>query len=278
MSTLIRFAAAFAVAGLLAMVIACADQADSQDGDASDAESAALAELKAEWGEARGKSPADSGIWVLGQSSINVEPDLVMLNVGVEATAATVAEARAEAAKTMDALIMTIKASGVRDEDIQTVSFNIWPQYEYPEVLDGDMMVRKEILAGYRVFNSVRIKIRDIDSAGSIIDKATEAGGDATRIDDIRFAIDDPTTFEAELREEAVKDALAKAEHLSSLAGVELGDLFHISGDGLSSFGGPSQAFAEQAMLARAQFDYVSPIGAGELTLRMAVLAGFSVE
>ena len=39
-------------------------------------------------------SPSSAGIWVTGQASINVEPDLVLLTVGVETMGETVALAR----------------------------------------------------------------------------------------------------------------------------------------------------------------------------------------
>ena len=52
-----------------------------------------------------------------------------------------------------------------------------------------------------------------------------EAGGDYTRINGIQFSIEDPSTYMDDLREQAVEDAVAKAEHFASLTEVEVGDL-----------------------------------------------------
>ena len=52
-----------------------------------------------------------TGIWVAGEGTIDLEPDLALLNVGVEVQAETVSEARSEAAAAMDAVIAAVKAS-----------------------------------------------------------------------------------------------------------------------------------------------------------------------
>ena len=180
-----------------------------------------------------------SGIWVSGHARVTVEPDLVLLTVGVEATRVrrhhrrrrrpcgtpSVAEARAEAAGAMDAVVRAVKAHGLEDQDVQTRSFNIWPQYEYPEVASGGTRTRRQVLVGYTVSNMAGIKIRDVDAFGAIIDDVAEAGGDKTRIDGVNFSVEDPEPFMAQLRQEAVRDAVAKADHFASLTGVAVGDL-----------------------------------------------------
>ena len=255
-----RFAASFAVATtivLMALTAACdADPAETTPAGDSDA-----------------KESSGSGIWVTGKGSIGLEPDLVLLTVGVETTAETVAQARAEAAVAMDAVVEAVKAHGLEDRDIQTQSFNIWPRYEYPEVIVGDDGSRRQVLAGYTVSNLARIKVRNVDGVGAIIDDAAEAGGDATRIHSIDFTIEDPKPFMERLREEAVADARAKAEHLASLVGVEVGDLVYIGEAGAAPPPGP--VFAE-AMMARADASTTS-ISGGELELNLSVQALYSI-
>ena len=50
----------------------------------------------------------------------------------------------------------------------------------------------------------------------------------ATRIIGIDFSIEDPTPFMSQLRHDAVRDALARAEHLAELTGIAVGDLIFI--------------------------------------------------
>lgn len=77
----------------------------------------------------------ESGIWVSGQGSVTIQPDLVVLSVGVETTGVTVAQARDEAAAAMDAIVKALKDRGVADRDIQTAYYSISPRYEYGEML-----------------------------------------------------------------------------------------------------------------------------------------------
>ena len=275
MRTAARIIAALGVAAALVAAMACGDgQADSDDLKTVTGLVQAQAEAMAS-GAAQQSSGAASGIWVTGQASVSVEPDLVLLTVGVETTARTVAEARAEAAGAMDAIVRSVMANGLREQDVQTQSFNIWPQYEYPEVLEGDVLTRRQVLVGYTVSNSARIRIRDVDSVGTIIDDVAEAGGDATRINGIDFSIDDPASFMTGLREEAVQDAIAKAEHLASLAGVALGDLIFVGEIGAGP--SPMAGFVQEAAMARA-FNQASPISGGELSLSLTVQAAFSIR
>ena len=215
-----------------------------------------------------------SGISVTGQASVSVEPDLALLTVGVETMGETVAEARAAAAGAMDAVVNAVKAHGLEDKDIQTQSFNIWPRYEYPEVMSDKTTTRKQVLVGYTVSNLARIKVRNLDVVGSVIDDAADAGGDATRIHGIDFTIEDPKPFMTLLREEAVADARAKAEHLAGLSGVELGELVYMSEGGAIPSPGP--VYRESAMM---MADAASTsISGGELELRLSVQALYAIE
>ena len=92
----------------------------------------------------------------------------------------------------MNAIVEAVKAHGLDDRDIQTQSFNIWPQYEYPEVITAEGSTRKQVLVGYTVSNLATIKVRNVDAVGTVIDDAAEAGGDATRIHGISFTVEDP--------------------------------------------------------------------------------------
>ena len=264
----------FTILGIIALLVlglACANEGATENAESVTPETMEMAATVAR------ESVAGSGIWVNGQATVTVEPDLVLLNIGVEAIAETVAEARAEAAGAMDSIVDAVKAHGLEDQDVQTQSFNIWPQYEYPEVTSGGTRTRKQVLVGYTVNNSARIKIRDVDAVGTIIDAVAEAGGDATRIDGINFSIEDPKPFMTQLREEAVQDAAAKAEHLASLAGVEVGNLIFI---GEAGGGAPrDQGFLRESMAySMAASDSATSISGGELQLSLNVQAAFSIQ
>ena len=219
---------------------------------------------------------SQAGIWVTGNGSLSLEPDLALVNIGVEATAKTVAEARDQAATAMAAILIAAKAHGLDDKDVQTRSFNIWPQYEYPEVVELGQRTRKQVLVGYRVSNSASIKIRNLGDVGQIIDDVADAGGDLTRINGVSFTVEDPKPFMTGLRQAAVEDALAKAQQFADLTGVAVGRLVLISEAG----GGVPmpQSGGMVVMEARAVAAPPTSISGGELELRLNVQAVFEIQ
>ena len=144
---------------------------------------------------AQASGTSQAGIWVSGQGTITLEPDLAVLNVGVESMKATVAQARDEAATAMDAILRALSARGIEGTDVQTRFFNISPRYEWREVVDEGFRTNKQVLVGYQVNNSASVKIRDLEAVGEIVDEVVTAGGDVLRINGISFTVEDPKPF-----------------------------------------------------------------------------------
>ncbi len=224
---------------------------------------------------AQASSLSQRGITVTGSGSVNVEPNLAILNIGVEVLAKTVNVARLSASDAMDSVTDTLKKEGVRDTDVQTRRFNISPRYDYEEVIVDGRHTGKQVLTGYVVNNSAVVKIRDLENVGQIVDKAADAGGDLVRINGISFTVENDDQYLSALRKQAVEDAFKKANQYASLTGVELGAILS-----LSETGNPSvQSFAEmdygmRAMAAPAP----SSISGGELEITLSVNVVFSIQ
>ena len=219
---------------------------------------------------------SENGIWVTGEGSVTLEPDLAVLGLGVEARGKTVSEALADASTAMDAVLGALRSRDIQDRDVQTRNFNVRPEYEYQEVVQSGARRQVRVLVGYVVSNTVTVKIRDLNSVGVVIDDVVTAGGDATRIDDVGFTVDDQSAYAEELRSKAVADAMAKARHFASLAGVSLGEPTFISE---AAAGVPIQpVYAESFALAKAVSAPATSISGGELELRMSVQVLFEIQ
>jgi len=169
----------------------------------------------------RADSSQPAGITVTGQGIVTAPPDTATLQIGAQAQAATVAAARSQAASAANAVIAAAKADGVADQDIQTTQFSINPVY--------DNANGRQTLRGYQVENTVQIKIRKLDTVGSIIDDAVAAGGDAVIVRGISFSIEntDPLLHQARLL--AMQDAQTRAQDYATAAGVTLGRVISIT-------------------------------------------------
>ena len=219
---------------------------------------------------------SQSGIWVAGEGSVTLEPDLALLSLGVEARGETVSEALADASTAMDAVLGALRGRGIEDRDVQTRNFRVRARYDYQEVVQSGVRREERVLSEYVVTNTVTAKIRDLASVGDVIDDVATAGGDATRIDDVGFTVDDQSVYAEELRSKAVADAMEKARHFASLAGVSLGEPTFISEAAASSPGVP--VFRESAAFAMAAAAPATSISGGELELRMSVQVLFEIE
>lgn len=207
------------------------------------------------------------GISVSGSGSAFGEPDVAVLSLGVEAEAASVSEARSQAAESMEAMLAALRAGGVDDEDIQTTRFSVQPRFDFR---DG-----RQVLRGFVVNNLVTAKIREIDSVGELIDAAVDAGGDLARVNNLQFTIDDPSELEDQARVEAMEDARNKAETLAEAAGVDLGPPRSISESG----GARPIALDRAAFALPAGEPLVdTPIEVGELEVRVQVQVVYGLE
>ena len=213
-------------------------------------------------------------IHVSGQGKASIEPDLAILNLGVEAMGATVSEAREEAATAMEAVMDALESAGVAENDIQTRRFNIRAEHEWQEITENGIRTSKSVLVGYSVSNSLTVKVRDLDSVGTVIDDTAEAGGDTIRFNGLNFTAEDLSPVMTQLREDAVNDAMSKAQHFADLAEVGLGDLIFIS-DG--TVARPStRVFLESA--ASLAYDTATGISGGELDVSMTVQTVFAIQ
>ena len=209
------------------------------------------------------------GLWVTGEGKVMATPDIVLLSLGIEAEAKTVAQAQQDAAEAMDGVMKALKSNGVAEKDIQTQRFSIYPVRKWIED------EQREIIIGYRVTNIVVAKIRQVDKAGTIIDDVAEAGGDLARIDSIGFAVDDPSPYYKEARAKAIGDAVAKAKQMAQVADIKLGKLLYIS-EG-TQYVSPV-IVRDYAMKAEGAVSPPTPISPGELEIQVTVQMVYDIR
>jgi uncharacterized protein YggE len=223
-----------------------------------------------------------SGIHATGVGVVESRPDIAVMSLGVETFAATVATARGEAAIAMGAIITVLHAANIVDDNLETQHFNIQPEYTYDQVStpleNGQKVTRSERrLVGYRVTNSLIVTIHDLDNIGNIVDSAAQAGGDTTRLNSIEFTVENGSSLEAQARELAVRDAVAKADLYARVTGVDRGKLIAIVETSGTQY--PQVARAES--FASAAFDGGAPptqIIGGQFHVRVTVQAVFDIN
>ena len=221
-------------------------------------------------------SGASTGISVVGESTISVKPDIAILDIGVETFAESVALARQSAAQEMGSVISALKKHGVDDSDIQTNRLNISPSYDYEEIMVRGKRTGRQVLKGYFVNNVVKVRIRELEKAGEVIDRTASAGGDSIRINGISFTVDDLSPYKVLLRKAAVEDSLVKANHYATESGVTLGPLISLSetiAPAIQSFQ-KDMAFGMRAM----SESMPTSVSGGELDIHHSIQATFAIN
>jgi uncharacterized protein YggE len=208
-------------------------------------------------------------ITVVGEGNVKIKPDIAQANIGVEVIRPTVKAASSGAKETMDAVLQALKQQGIDEKDIQTSGFSVWTERPYgPEGPSGD-----EVL--YHVSNQVAVTIRDLETVGTVLDAAIEAG--ANNIYGVTFSLADPSQVESGAREKAVADAQAKAQELATLNDVEVGDVVSVS-EVIGGGGGYYAGGIREAALSAGLGGGGGPISPGELELTLQLQIVYTVQ
>jgi len=155
-----------------------------------------------------------STIEVYGTATIEVEPDVAYINIGVDTENEDPSVAQKLNKSKMDKIINALKAEGLTDEELKTLNYSIRKSYNYPKEDE-----REEY---YEVSNTLKITINDLSTVGRIIDVSSNAG--ANNINSIQFSIKDDTEYYNEALKLAMESAKGKAESIMSTFNVTPGN------------------------------------------------------
>ncbi len=183
---------------------------------------------------------------VSGTGKVSAKPDIAVTDIAISVEALTAKAAQEDANKKSVSVVNYLKKAGIKDADIKTSGYNIYPQYDYT---DGRNRIR-----GYQVTQSLTVKIRDMDKANTIIDGVVSAG--ANQVNSLRFEVDQPELLKSQARKMAIDNANDKANELRNQLGVGLGKIVSFSESGdymppvMYGLGGGDMVKAETRVLA----------------------------
>jgi len=210
-----------------------------------------------------------TGLWVNGEGKVTVVPDVAVITLGIEAQEISVAVAMDKASVAMDKVIQALKAQGIEDKDIQTQYFSIYQVKNWTD--------NKEEVTGYRVTNTVTVKVRQITKAGDVIDAVVAAGGDLTRINGITFTIDEPASYYVQARELAITHATNKAKQMADKAGIKLGKITYIT-ENSSNYGINYRNYLSMEDAAMGSSSVPTPVSVGSLEIIATVNISYAIN
>lgn len=207
-------------------------------------------------------------VYVRGQGSIRVDPDMAFVNLGVVTQALEAEQAQTKNAINMRNILAALGELGIKGEDIETSYFNVYPVYRYDQE-KGDQ------LTGYRVSNTIAVTLRDLTKVGEVIDSAIKAG--ATNVNSVRFTLTDEEPWLEKALTLAVENGRRKAEVMAKAANEKLGPIMVIR-DPSTQFE-PYYAKSDSMLMATvAERGMPTPIQPGKLEITAAVEMVFALE
>ena len=218
-------------------------------------------------------------VQVSGTAVVNVIPDRVLIQLGVQSNAATPQAVESANSLTINRVIQALKAQGIEEKDIVTDWYVIEPIYDDY----GSLYIK-----GYRINNIVAITLRDISKVNQVIIAALNAG--SNQVVNVEFYLSDLRKYRDQARELAMIAAQEKAGDLASAAGAETGCVMNINENTWSYYNGGwysqnrdlwtqntvqniAPAGGESGALTEA-----GPVNLGQISVRAEVSASFSLR
>jgi hypothetical protein len=163
-------------------------------------------------------APGGARITVTGTGNVSGVPNQLVLSLGVQTNAASVAGALREANGAARAVAAALSHSGVAAASIQTSGLSIQPNYN-----------NSGAPSGYGVSEQLNVTLNHLSAAGTQISQAVRAGGNATTVDNVSLNLSDTGPLLASARAKAVADAKAKASAYARALGRPLGPVVSMS-------------------------------------------------
>lgn len=157
-------------------------------------------------------------ITTTGTGSVSVPRDAAVVTVSASHRAPTLSAALQGAESARAAIVVTASAA-VDTDDIATDGLSTWPHHDDHGRPAG----------GFEARHALRIRCSDLEVAARLLQALADQVGDRLSIDGVAITATPTAEHLASAREAAYADASARAEHLATLAGGELGSVVSVA-------------------------------------------------
>ena len=192
-------------------------------------------------GETRTITVSDSG-------EVTADPDLAVVQAGVEITGDDAESVRDDLDERGDALYDALIESGLDEDDVTTDRYDISREIDYrrleEEGADPQSEDDLEEYTDYHGEHRFRIEVHDVDAVGSVVDTAIDAGADDVGRGQFTLSEDKRSAFREDALEEAMAAASREAEFLAGEVDATIVEAKHVDTSG----GDVSPTYADVAV------------------------------
>ena len=208
-----------------------------------------------------GETETPKTITVTGHGSVTVKPDLIYLQFLVRTTDWNVQRAVEKNATNTNNVLTGLGTAGVASSDISTFDYEISQDNSnnYP--------------GQYTVKNTIAVVIRNIDTAGAIIDSAVKQNVGANGITEFRYEVSDTSSQLRQARTLAIQDAQDSASLLAGASGCKISAVQNIS-----EYHSTPMRSVSNAMMMKAADGIATQLAAGTVTIESNVTITYTLE
>ncbi|MGF1632958.1 MAG: SIMPL domain-containing protein [Phycisphaerae bacterium] len=155
---------------------------------------------------------------VTGEGQVKVEPDEIVVTLGVQTFATDLKEATDQLEDRSADLLKAIMRLDVPEKDVQTTSVRVYPRYRQPASRE---VGQQQQIEGFSASRLYRVTLRDPEKFQALLRASFESG--ANTLQGFSFETSRRDELMTQARKEAVADAKARAELLAGELGMQVG-------------------------------------------------------
>jgi uncharacterized protein YggE len=177
-------------------------------------------------------------ITVTAEGMTTATPDLAEVTFSVVSQGQNPQTLSTNNTNKMNAVLEFISSQNIATSDVATTGYDLEPDYQY------DSSTQANFITGYTLTQTVTVKIHDLTNVATVLGGLAPLG--VNQIGGVNFTFNDPNSFLAIARADAISQAQAKAQQMASQAGASLGVVVSLSENGIVPQ--PQPVFAVEPM------------------------------
>jgi hypothetical protein len=211
------------------------------------------------------------------EGKVTVIPDIAKINFSISLENVSIEKLTNENNLKMQTVIDYLKSVNIKEKDIKTTNYSLYPVYEEKCFNDNSGFRRcNSVLVKYKLDQVIEVTIRDFAKLDSIVGKVAELG--VNNISNITFSVEDMEKVQNEAKIQAIKKIMERAGDISNATKVKFGRIINIA-ENYNNYGAyrdysvsSMKVASEAAMVAPA------PIEAGSKDVTATVSITFEIK
>lgn len=164
------------------------------------------------------QTPSGPYLSTVGTASIDATPDIATINIEVSYLAKDAVEAKRKVDSRVAQYFDVLRKKGIGLKDINAANLSTQPEYDYQQ--------GSSELKGFRALRQVQVTLRQIGKLNEILDGALKLGLNEIRA--IKLGVANPESYDEQVRQKAIQNALLLARSLANGFKVKLGPIYSI--------------------------------------------------